>query len=1098
MKTIIKNCGLIFIAVSIFGLNHLFAGERLFSKPFQRLAKIKSVNIITNSIAYPGKYNVERIIDGDLRTEYSSRGDGTNTFIEFDFGKPFTIAAFKHIDRNDPATVARSELILKDENNKVVERLQITHVNKRAGITFYTLPAPTTARYVRWQVTKLGPQNYGTVGGAEIEFYEPTIAEEAPFGTKIKPEVEPMVEIKDGAKVRTVRVSIDHPYAKSAPAYLRVYTVDTIQNKIIELKPGNSTVEIDISAGSSRTVKVALESEGLEIDKKELKIEEPFIKEIYILPHSHVDIGYTAVQTDVEKKQNQNIDIALNLIKQTANYPEGSKFVWNVEVLWPVENYLRDATPEKQKEFIQFIKEGRIGLDAFYGNILTGLCRPEELIRMMRYARRLSDMFGVKIESAMISDVPGYTWSTVTAMAQAGVKYFSFAPNYFDRMGGTMVTWQDKPFYWISPDGQNRVLCWCPTRGYALGHLIGPGEALARFVPRYLEELQEKRYHYDITYIRWNVHGDNGAPDEKLSDVVRDWNNKYAVPKLIITTTADAFRRFEKRFGNSLPQYRGDYTPYWEDGAGSSALETAMNRASAERLVQAETIWAIRNPGVFDVVMSYEAWRNVLLYSEHTWGAYNSVSEPDKQFVKDQWRIKRGFAVEADILSKKLLEQALYSESTLQEYVDVYNTASWQRSDIVILPQQIARSYDCVFDSTGKPLPSQRLTTGELAFWAELVPPFAAKRFKLGSGSPPQLKGLTVKPTKIDHPKFTIGIHEETGAIVSLINKDNNEELVDATAKTAINDYFYLPGSDVKNVQRNGKALIRVKEAGPLVGSVVIESEAPGCRRLVREVRVVNGDDKILLINTVEKLPIRQKEGVHFGFGFNVPDGTVRMDVGFAAVRPNVDQIPAACKNWFSVQRWIDVSNKKYGVLLAPVDAPLVEVGDLTANLIGSQTNPDVWIKELPPSSIIYSWVMNNHWHTNYRAEQDDTVNFRYYLRLHGGYSPIQAARFGVESSQPLIATPAKEPLPAKPRVFIDSEDVVATTLKPADDGKAIILRLFGASGKTSNVRVYWNEPLPKALYLSDTGERPLRSIPLNSAVNVAGWGVVTLRAELE
>ena len=32
----------------------------------------------------------------------------------------------------------------------------------------------------------------------------------------------------------------------------------------------------------------------------------------------------------------------------------------------------------------------------------------------MSYATRLSDECGVPIESAMISDVPGYTWGTVS------------------------------------------------------------------------------------------------------------------------------------------------------------------------------------------------------------------------------------------------------------------------------------------------------------------------------------------------------------------------------------------------------------------------------------------------------------------------------------------------------------------------------------------------------------------------------------------------------------------------------------------------------------------------------------------------------------
>ena len=227
-----------------------------------------------------------------------------------------------------------------------------------------------------------------------------------------------------------------------------------------------------------------------------------------------------------------------------------------------------------------------------------------------------------------------------------------------------------------------------------------------------------------------------------------------------------------------------------------------------------------------------------------------------------------------------------------------------------------------------------------------------------------------------------------------------------AALATALNDYFYLPGSDLKGLQRNGPPRITVKEAGPLLASLLIESDAPGCRRLTREVRVVDGLDCVEIINTIDKLAVRAKEGVHFGFGFDVPGGMPRFDVGWAAVRPELDQIPASCKNWFSVQRWVDISNDRFGVTWSPVDAPLVELGAITGNLIGSQTNPDVWVQHLEPSQTIYSWVMNNHWHTNYRAEQEGPTVFRYAIRPHKGYVPEDAAKFGVACSQPLIAAP--------------------------------------------------------------------------------------------
>ncbi len=39
-----------------------------------------------------------------------------------------------------------------------------------------------------------------------------------------------------------------------------------------------------------------------------------------------------------------------------------------------------------------------------------------------------------------------------------------------------------------------------------------------------------------------------------------------------------------------------------------------------------------------------EAWRNCLLYDEHTWGAHTAGREPESEFTKAQWAIKSQFA----------------------------------------------------------------------------------------------------------------------------------------------------------------------------------------------------------------------------------------------------------------------------------------------------------------------------------------------------------------------------------------------------------------------------------------------------------------------
>ena len=50
---------------------------------------------------------------------------------------------------------------------------------------------------------------------------------------------------------------------------------------------------------------------------------------------------------------------------------------------------------------------------------------------------------------------------------------------------------------------------------------------------------------------------------------------------------------------------------------------------------------------------------------------------------------------------------------------------------------------------------------------------------------------------------------------------------------------------------------------------------------------------------------------------------------------------------------------------------------------------------------------------------------------------------------------------------------MVVTAFKPSDDGKAWIVRLFGASGKTEKVKLSWASPAPQQVWLSDTSEQP-------------------------
>jgi alpha-mannosidase len=1060
--------------------------------PFSRLSPAAAPKIAAVAEEYPGgSFKVAHLLDGAAHTEFASNGKGTETFVEFDFGAPLAIGGFRHVDRNDPANVAASELRFFDAAGKPVASVAVPHVGQRAGLTIFALPKPVTAQRVRWQVTKLANDYANCVGGAEISFFRAGQAESTPAGIRINARSELVIERRDGRLVQPLTVALDYPYSKPVDVVVRV---EGQEPRPVRLKFGSQTLAFATPVVEARrALPVAIDYAGQAVVTGTASLKPAPKMTIYLLPHSHVDIGYTHLQADVQQRQWQNLETALELCRKTAGYPAGARFKWNAEVLWAVDSYLREAPPEKQQRLVGAIRSGQVGLDGLYGNELTGLCRPEELLRLFQWSATLGRRCGVKVESAMISDVPGLTWGTVPACAQAGVKYFSLGNNFIDG-GRTLPAWEDKPFYWLGPDGVDKVLCWLPYKGYALGHT---GYKLSERLPERLLELDEKGYPYSVAQLRWNVGGDNGPPDATLSDVVKAWNARYAYPKLVIGTTAEAFRELEKRHAGQIPVVRGDFTPYWENGACSTARETAVNRTAAERLVQAETLSAMLGPMQYPAQEFTEAWRNVILYDEHTWGAHNSITEPDLPFVKGQWKVKQAFAVDADAQSQKLLSTVLGQRGGQPATaVDVFNTASWPRTGLVVLSKDSSAAGDVVTGPGGEPVRSQRLSTGELAFLATEVPPLAGRRYQIGPGKASSSGGAKAAGTQLSTPAVSLKLDPLSGVVASLSSAATPAELSNMKSGIGLNCYQYVLADRVKEPRPSGPARITVKEAGPLVASLGVESDAPGCVKFSREIRVIDGLGQVDVIDVIDKKAIREKEAVHLGFACDVPGGVMRMDIPWGVMRPEDDQIPGSCKNWFSVGRWVDVSNGQYGLTWATLDAPMVEVGAITDDKLGSIPNPDDWLAHVQPSQTFYSMVMNNHWHTNYKADQDGPTTFRYSLLAHGPFDPVAAQRFGIASSQPLVAVVAQGPAPSeRPLLEIDTPGAIAASIKPSEDRKAWIVRLFNISGESTRSTLRWGTAAPKSLWISNLAEE--RVAPAAGAIEIRPSGLVTLRADL-
>jgi hypothetical protein len=844
---------------------------------------------------------------------------------------------------------------------------------------------------------------------------------------------------------------------------------------------------------------------------------------VFIYPHSHVDIGYTNTQANVETLHKRNIDEGIKLAEATKDYPEGSRYRWNPEVTWPLERYWQTASAEQKERVIGAIRKGWLCLDASYLNTNTSACSDEELFQMFRFSREMQKLTGVPSKTMQQMDIPGMSWGLVPVMAREGIRYIMSWPN--SCRGGYTHSLDEKPFWWLGPDGKSRVLFFQPG-GYANSGSMGKGGEVGRpwfgqrdpdKVPaviktgsanvNFLKALSARElpdYPYDYYVVSWCL-WDNTPIDADLPDAVRAWNEQYAFPHLVISGADEIMGMIETKYGSRLPTVKGDFTEYWTDGLGTAAGLTAINRNARERLVQSEILWTMLRPGKPMPEADFnEAWRYIALGTEHTWCAEN----PTEPYFQDAiWKVKQSYFREAADRTLTLMDEALApatdrssgalgpAEGPANGGVAVFNTNSWPHGGLVTLTPSESRMGDRVTDDDGRDVMAQRLSTGELAFLASDIPAFGSRHYRVMPGKCPLAGGCRIDGTTISNRQLQLTIDPATGNMTSLINLAAKRNLADPKVNGGLNAFRWMPG-DSDNALPDTAVSVSVTESGPLVVELRAASKAAGCRAVYRSVRLVHDLPWVEITNIVDKLPLIAKDGIHFGFGFDMPGAIIRVDIPWGVIRVDDDQWPAANRNYIAMQRWADISNDKEGITWCSPDAALIESGGMTANQTGTwdgERKP--WLKKLEPSATIYSWVMNNHWFTNFPLTQDGPVTFRYRILPHGVYDVAAANRFGLEQSQPLVHVAANKNAISRPLIALEGSPAVnVSMLKSTADGRSVIIRLRSVSDKDQSIRILWPSGNPGSVHLCDREEVPGEET--GSEVTVPACGLLVLKAD--
>jgi alpha-mannosidase len=790
--------------------------------------------------------------------------------------------------------------------------------------------------------------------------------------------------------------------------------------------------------------------------KVTLKAFKPYT--VYLIPHSHLDIGYTHPQEEVLNLQVDVLKQAIKLIEKTKDYPVGSQYKFSIESLWVLEEYLKQASEYEKGRFIQFAKEGRINVQGFYLNLNTGLANAEELFQLVNLSSKVSKEYGIPINSATITDIPGAVAGIIPVMAQNGIRYFCPAVNSFDRIGNTLSTWGDKPFWWKSTSEKEKVLVWMSSPGYNLFHkwFIGEKKNINPILD-YLSNLEKKKYPYNFSFLSYTTGGDNGPNDSLLSGFIREWNQKYSSPKLIISTFSEVFQKLEKEHGNEIPTYKGDLSPYWEDGAYSTAYETVTNRKTAAELIHLETTATLLNKQLPDNTIR-KCWNNVLLFNEHTWGAHNSIDEPEGELQTKIWNGKKQFMLRALELKKIIADSLNSGSSRLQ----LFNSQSFPFNGLAFIqPAQSLGSE--AKDQHGNIYSVQTLSNGKTALQLQNVEPYSsitlAPTFKKTKKNKPVLYRNGI----LSNDKLKVTLDTLSGNILTI--QHFSKGFYDFSESKGLNQFIYTE-QDAKNPVSDKVDSIRITEKGNLLLTVTVFSKAKGCKSLTRSYTLVDGDEQLYIENKIDKAKVLTKENVRFYFPFNISNPVVKAEQSWGIYEPEKDQLPGANKNYFTIGRWVNFFNPEKNITLFSPDATLCEFGKMTAeNWFNNQDKQ--WMQEAILSSDFYSWVMNNSWHTNFAAYQEDPVTFRYSIFIQQKPDFAELFRKASTWSNPMVSVRESAKDHALYIPELTNENLIISSITPVKNGFKI--RVYNPAYQTEKTMLRFRQ-MPVTITDSSNG----------------------------
>lgn len=793
------------------------------------------------------------------------------------------------------------------------------------------------------------------------------------------------------------------------------------------------------------------------------------IKEIYLVPHSHTDIGYTHPQPTVLELHRRFLEEGLDLAEATADRTDGSAFRWNIEVSGTAIDWWRYASSAERDRLVNAARAGQVEVAAMRWN-QAHLSDHHMLLEAMAPVRELRAA-GVPIRSAMNTDVNGVNWGVVDVMLDNGIENFSMAINeHF----GHAVRPRPQAFNWKSPSGRTMLVHNGLMYGVTVSGWLGIPVDLDKTraaVPKLVQLLEQRGYPHSVLIMQATNYWwcDNNSPNPALPDHVRQFNADGGPVKLRIANLSEAFDRLRQDDLSGIPTLSGDWPDWWTFGSGGTMRETAVTLAGQRALRDAQQLfgWTSDRP-VRSRVLEDKSAEALALYVEHTYTADRAARKPDSPDVDNQIHWKKAQAYEGLSLARMLRRDGLANLAArhVGEEVGglVYNPLPFPVKRSLRVPKahilesilwpwsHVVQRQDVEFsDYTDDDM---MMVEVDLPAMGYAVGPYAELQPAEGT--------LVASDGVLRNDVLDIRLDPKNGGVISITQ--DGAERIDAgwdfgfgvpvleTPDPAERTSLY--GPPVFNELEKSLDMhaawhpdwVARREAGRLTETRV--RHGIGFADVIQSFCFSNGEtanvtyrlaagEGVLAVDVVvNKLRISTPHGYYLPMPL-AEDGawTAHYETAGAVVELDREQLPGANRHFVPTQRFIRLQGESCGLIVASPDLPLFQVGGFTFG----RHDRGVVERDRP---VLLAWLNNNYWDTNFEVTQSGPLRTRFHLVPHGA-EPIGRS---VERVLPYATEPQLHVLrssgTARESLFdIDADGLIVTGVERS--GQALRLYLL-------------------------------------------------------